>query len=181
MLLSFTWFFAQTTTNSTFIFSPPWLWFTVGVVLCTAEFSLKPKLPNRYKRIALCLGISAFITSISVWQMAIAMEVDWSVINNYDEDFPIQILYWMGVSLAFVIWVRPGLIERKRFVIPNSTEATTIAEILPEKTGKVLYEGCIWKAYCADKKVAIAPNQKVYVLRREGNTLIIAPDRLFHP
>lgn len=102
------WFFAQTTTNSTFIFSPPWLWFTVGVVLCSVEFFLAPKLPNQYKRIAFCLGSSAFITSISVWQMALAMGVDWSAINNYDEDFGIEIFYWMGVSLASIVWVRPG-------------------------------------------------------------------------
>ncbi|MGA9377201.1 MAG: NfeD family protein, partial [Phormidium sp.] len=90
------WFIAQTTTNSTFIFSPPWLWFTVGVVLCLTEFILAKKLPNQYKRIALFLGISAFITAISVWQMAVAMEVDWTLTNNYDEDFHIQIVYWMG-------------------------------------------------------------------------------------
>ena len=173
------WIIAQTTTNSTFIFSPPWLWFTVGVVLCTAEFFLATKLHKQYKRIAFCLGISAFITSISVWQMAVLMEVDWSLTNNYDEDFPIQIVYWMGVSLALIIWLRPGLIEQKKFVIPNANEAKTITEILPGKTGRVMYEGCFWKASCADKQMAIAANQKVSVLRREGNTLIIAPDNLF--
>jgi len=174
------WFLAQTTANSPFIFSPPWLWFTIGVVLCLTEFFLAPKCPNQYKRIALCLGSSAFITSISVWQMAVAMGVDWSAIDNYDEDFSIEVLYWMGISLALIIWVRPGLIERKKFVIPNATEAKTITEILPGKTGRVIYEGSYWKACCADKKVAIAANQKVSVLRREGNTLIIAPENLFH-
>ena len=169
------WFLAQTTTNSNFTFSPPWLWFTVGVVLCLVEFLLGSKLPKQFKKIAFCLGISAFITSISVWQMAVAMGVDWSVTNNYDEDFPIQIVYWMGVSLAFVIWIRPTLIERKKFVFPQIDEAKTITEFLPGKIGKVMYEGCYWKAYCADKKMAIGPKQKVSVLRREGNTLIIAP------
>jgi len=171
------WFLAQTTTNSSFIFSPPWLWFTVGVVLCLTEFSLAKKLPNRFKRIALFLGISAFITSISVWQMAVLMEVDWSLTNNYDEDFRIQIVYWMGVSLASIIWVRPGLIQRKKFVIPDAIEAKTITEILPGKTGKVIYEGCYWKAFCVDKQMAIAPNQKVSVLRRQGNTLIISSSK----
>ena len=158
-----------------FIFSPPWLWFTVGVMLCLTEFFLAKKLPNQFKTIALFLGISAFITSISVWQMAVLMEVDWSLTNNYDEDFNIQIVYWMGVSLASIIWVRPGLTKGKKVVIPDATEAKTITEILPGKTGRVLYEGCYWKACCVDKKMAIAPNQKVSVLRRETNTLIISP------
>ncbi len=170
-----TWFFGQTTSNSSFIFSPPWFWFTVGVVLCFTEFILNQKLPSKYKRIALFLGISALITSISVWQMAVLMEVDWSLTNNYDEDFHIQIVYWMGVSLASIIWVRPGLTKQKKFVIPDATEAKTISEILPGKTGRVLYEGCYWKACCVDKQMAIAPNQKVSVLRREANTLIISP------
>jgi membrane protein implicated in regulation of membrane protease activity len=170
-----TWFFAQTTTNSTFIFSPPWLWFTVGLVLGLTEFFLAKNLPNKFKKIALFLGISAFITSISVWQLAVFMEVDWSLTNNYDEDFNIQIVYWMGVSLALIIWVRPGLTKGKKVVITDATEAKTITEILPGKTGRVLYEGCYWKACCVDKKMAIAPNQKVSVLRRETNTLIISP------
>jgi membrane protein implicated in regulation of membrane protease activity len=166
--------FAQTITNSSFNFSPPWLWFSIGVVLCLTEFTLAKKLPNKYQRISLFLGISAFITSISVWQIAVAMEVDWSLTNNYDEDFNIQIVYWMGVSLASIIWVRPGFIKRKKYVIPDTTEAKTISEIMPGKPGKVLYEGCYWQACCDDKKLAIAPNQKVAVLRRQGNTLIIS-------
>lgn len=168
------WLFAQTATNSSFNFSPPWLWFTVGIVLCFAEFFLAKKLSNKFKKIALLLGISAFVTSFSVWQMAVAMEVDWSLTNNYDEDFHIQIVYWMGVSLASIIWVRPGLSKRKKVVIPDATEAKTITEIFPGKPGKVLYEGCYWQACCVDKQMAIGPNKKVLVLRRQGNTLIIS-------
>lgn len=168
------WIFAQTTTNSSFNFSPPWFWFIIGIGLCFTEFFLAKNLPNQFKKIALFLGISAFITAISVWQMAVAMEVDWSLTNNYDEDFHIQIVYWMGVSLASIIWVRPGLSKRKKFIIPDATEAQTITEFFPGKSGKVLYEGCYWQACCIDKQMAIAPNQKVFVLRRQGNTLIIS-------
>ncbi|MFB2938122.1 NfeD family protein [Aerosakkonemataceae cyanobacterium BLCC-F154] len=175
MYFIFIQFIAQTTANSSFSFSPPWLWFTVGVVLCSTEFFLAKKLPKKFQNIALLLGISAFVTSISVWQMAVFMEVDWSLTNNYDEDFPIQIVYWMGISLASVIWVRPGLSKSKKTVIPDAKEAKTITEVLPGKPGKVLYEGSYWKAFCVDKQMAIAPNQKVSVLRREANTLIISP------
>jgi membrane protein implicated in regulation of membrane protease activity len=37
----------------------------------------------------------------------------------------------------------------------------------------VIYEGASWKARNEDDQGAIAPRQKVYVLRREGNTLIV--------
>ncbi|TAD93825.1 MAG: NfeD family protein, partial [Oscillatoriales cyanobacterium] len=77
------------------------------------------------------------------------------------------------------IWIRPIFIVRKKFVIPEATEATSISEILSGETGMVIYEGASWKARNEDNQV-IAPRQKVYVLRREGNTLIVVPDKLIH-
>ncbi|TAF37751.1 MAG: NfeD family protein, partial [Oscillatoriales cyanobacterium] len=77
------------------------------------------------------------------------------------------------------IWIRPIFIVRKKFVIPEATEATSISEILSGETGMVIYEGASWKARNEDSQ-GIAPRQKVYVLRREGNTLIVVPDKLIH-
>jgi membrane protein implicated in regulation of membrane protease activity len=96
----------------------------------------------------------------------------------YDR-FENQIFYWMGIALAFVIWLRPILIKRKKFIIQASQEGTTLTEILPGKTGRVLYEGSSWQAKCSDTEIKINAEQKVYILGREGNTLIIASEDLF--
>ncbi|MEL7354902.1 MAG: NfeD family protein, partial [Cyanobacteria bacterium J06560_5] len=56
-----------------------------------------------------------------------------------------------------------------------ATEARTTTEILPGKTGRVIYEGNSWQARCEDDQVAIAPDQEVFVVQRKGNTLIVIP------
>ncbi len=173
------WFMAQATIQSNFVITPPWFWFITGVTLCLIEFFLAKNWSNKYKLIALFLGTSAFITSIVDWKMGEYLGIDWRFIMY--EDFGVQILYWMGVSLASIIWLRPTLIKRKKFAIPDATEAKTVSDILPGEIGQVLYEGCFWQARCADKTSAIIGEQRVYVLRREGNTLIIAPESMFNP
>jgi membrane protein implicated in regulation of membrane protease activity len=106
-------------------------------------------------------------------------EFDWQYIM-YD-NFSLQIMYWMGVSLSTIIWIRPAILslKQKKFTIANATEAKTLTEILPGETGRVLYEGSSWPARCAENSDAIASHQKVYVLRCEDNTLIVASDTLF--
>jgi membrane protein implicated in regulation of membrane protease activity len=91
----------------------------------------------------------------------------------------LQIAYLMGLSTACVIWVRPMLLRKKKFTVLDATEAQTLTDILPGQTGQVLYEGCLWQARSDGYQGAIAPNQRVYVMRREGNTLIVLPENLF--
>lgn len=62
----------------------------------------------------------------------------------------------------------------------DAKEAQTMTEISAGQTGRVLYEGNSWRARCEDELEVIAPNQKVYVVRREGNTLIVVPRNLLH-
>jgi len=56
--------------------------------------------------------------------MAEALGFDWRYVMY--EEFNVQVMYWMGGSLALVIWVRPTLIKRKKVVIPDATEAKTV-------------------------------------------------------
>ena len=52
---------------------------------------------------------------------------DWRMVM-YDE-FEWQIFYWMGLSLAGIIWVRPTFTHwRNRFSIPQTVEAKTLTE-----------------------------------------------------
>lgn len=168
---------AQTLAPSPFVFTPPWFWLVTGIFLCGIEFILRKVQPKKYKLMALTMGVSALVLSLLLGGISIWLAFDWKYIM-YD-DFSLQIIFWMGVSLSSIIWVRPAFIPRKQYTVPIATEAKTLTEILPGETGRVLYEGSFWQARCVEESSAIAPNQKVYVLRCEGNTLIVASEYLF--
>lgn len=65
--------------------------------------------------------------------------------------------------------------------ISDAADAETLTAIAPGEAGRVLYEGNSWRARCADETVTIDPHQTVYVLRREGTTLIVMPRHLLEP
>ncbi len=163
--------------NSFFVFTPPWFWLTVGIILCSLELFLPKNIATKYRFIAVIMGVSALIVSLILWRSAIILGFGWEY--SMYEGFEFQIMYWMGLSLTGAIWIRPMFIKRKKVEIPEAIDAQTITEIEAGKKGRVIYEGCYWLACCEDKTIAIAPHQKVCVLRREGNTLIVVPEDLF--
>jgi len=165
------------TLHNSFVFTPPWFWLVAGVILCLIEFYFRKVRTKKYQLMALIMGVSALILSLLLWWLAIAWNFDWQYIMY--EDFNLQIIFWMGMSTTSIIWLRPAFLKRKKFTIPQATEAKTLTEILPGETGRVLYEGSFWQARCAEHSGAIASNQTVYVLRHEGNTLIVASETLF--
>ncbi|MEG3841305.1 NfeD family protein [Microcoleus sp. herbarium14] len=169
------WSLASATNRSTFAFTPPILWLIVGIVLSAIDLFIQKTLPQKYRFYVLMMGVAALISSFVLWRGSVAFQFSWA--NVMYEDFDWQIFYWMGISLALSIWIRPIFIVRKKFVIPEATEAITLSEILSGEIGMVMYEGASWKARNEDFQ-GISPNQKVYVLRREGNTLIVIPDKL---
>ena len=171
------WSLASATNRSTFAFTPPMFWLVLGIVLSAIELLIIKTGSQRYRFYALMMGVAALISSFVLWRGSIAFQFSWA--NVMYEDFDWQISYWMGISLALSIWIRPIFIVRKKFVIPEATSATSISEIVSGETGMVIYEGASWKARNEDSQ-GIASRQKVYVLRREGNTLIVIPDRLIH-
>ena len=147
----------------------PLFWFAFGIVLCLLELFLPKTLVTYYRFVPLFSGICSLLVAFLLFRA------------NRVPEFKYQILYWMGLSLASVLWIRPMIRKRKKYVVREATEAKTVTEILAGETGRVLYEGCVWQAYCEDRTCAIASHQKVYVLRREGNTLVVVPDRIFLP
>jgi len=164
--------------------TPLWFWFLAGVFFYTLEFFIHRKVPPPYRLIALTMGASAWLVWLILWRASITLGFIWTYIM-YD-GVSLQILYWMGLSMALIIWIRPIFIRRKKGVIASSTDATALTEILPGQTGRVLYEGSSWQATCEQGDEAIAANQKVYVLRREGNTLVVVSAALlqtliYHP
>ncbi len=165
------------TTSTPFLITPPWFWFLSGLGLAAVEFLLLRKLPPQFRFIALMMAVCCIILSLILWRTSAILGFNWQY--TMYEHFDVQVMYWMGLSMAFSIWIRPVLIPRKRYIVPDAAEATTLTDIIPGQNGRVLYEGSSWQATCDTYHGAIAPNQKVYILRREGNTLVVAPEQLF--
>ncbi|MBD2206834.1 NfeD family protein [Calothrix sp. FACHB-1219] len=137
------------------------IWLLAGAVLCLMELFL----PSAF--VAFMMGISAFIVALlsrfvlsSVW---------------------LQVIAWLFLSTLLVFGSRRFVQPRRRNTkIQNAITAETLTEIPAGKTGRVLYEGNSWQARCDDDKLSISSHQRVYIVRREGTTLIVMPENLLH-
>lgn len=130
-------------------------WLTVGITLCVMEIAL----PTAFMEVV--LGISAILVA------GVALIIP---------SFGLQVAIWMVLSLILVLLVRRFLPKPTSFtMMDDSRDAKTLTSIPPGDTGRVLYEGGSWRARCGDETLAIAPDQKVYVVARKGNTLVVVP------
>ncbi|NDJ21174.1 NfeD family protein [Nostoc sp. B(2019)] len=137
------------------------IWLLAGAVLCLMELFL----PSAF--MAFLMGISAFVVALL---SQVGLRSLW-----------LQVLVWLLLSTALVVLSRRFLQPRRRkSKLQDAVIAETLTEIPAGKTGRVLYEGNSWQARCDDDKLGIAPHQRVYVVRREGTTLIVIPENLLH-
>ncbi|MGA1134041.1 MAG: NfeD family protein [Prochlorotrichaceae cyanobacterium] len=160
--------------------SPPFVWLFIGTGFCALELYFHTKLRHGFQYILLMMGVAAIAEGLILWRMTHTMGLIWFYIMQQDGAASLQILYWMGLAFTGIIWVRPMFHFKKRSAIPQDSSGETITAIEPGKMGRVLYEGCSWQACCENYHQAIPPQHKVFILRREGNLLFIAPEDLFH-
>jgi membrane protein implicated in regulation of membrane protease activity len=135
-------------------FNLTWFWIVLGLILSALELFL----PTAFA--ALVMGLSALIVAF---------------LSRIIVAFSLQVAIWMGLSLIGVLVVRRFLPRQVPKILGVTQEAETLTAILPGKNGRVLYEGSSWQARCRDEALAIAPQQKVKVIDREGTTLIVMP------
>ncbi len=136
------------------------LWLLAGAALCLIELFL----PMAF--VAFMMGISAFVVAL---------------VSLIFPHLALQVFLWLALSTAFVLLSRRFLPPPRRMTkIEDAIVAETLTEIPPGKEGRVIYEGNSWRARCEDHSLPIAANQKVYVVRREGTTLIVLPENLLH-
>lgn len=135
--------------------TPTLLWLLAGSGLCLLELFV----PTAF--VVLMMGLSALVVAcISV------------VVPQAN----LQIVLWMVLSTGFV-WLSRRFIPKGRATgIEDAKDAKTLTEIPPGETGRVLYEGNSWQARCVDETLAIAPNQTVLVVGRQGTTLMVMPE-----
>jgi membrane protein implicated in regulation of membrane protease activity len=136
-----------------------WLWLMLGAVLCFTELVL----PTAF--VAFMMGLSALIVAL---------------VSPVMPQFYLQALLWLGLSTGLIFFSKRFMPQRKVKILQDSVEAQTLTEILPGQKGRVLYEGISWQARCDDHQLAIAADEKVYVVRREGTTLIVMPESIVH-
>ena len=137
--------------------TPFLIWLIAGISLCVAELFL----PTTF--ILFNMGVAAIIVAL-VSQIL---------------PFPnLLIALWVVIAILGVFLSRRFFSKPKIKNLGDAQEGETLTAILPGKTGRVLYEGNSWRAKCVDQKTAIAENELVYILEKQGNTLIVMPSNL---
>ena len=134
------------------------VWLIAGAVLCLLELFL----PTAF--VAFMMGISALIVAL---------------VSVLIPQLSVQVILWLGLSTSFILLSRRFVPKAKKSrSIQDAVVAETLTAIAPGKEGRVIYEGNSWRARCEDKENAIAPYEKVYVVRREGTLLIVLPENV---
>ena len=134
------------------------VWLIAGAVLCLLELFL----PTAF--VAFMMGISALIVAL---------------VSVLIPQLSLQVILWLGLSTSFILLSRRFVPKAKKSrSIQDAVVAETLTAIAPGKEGRVIYEGNSWRARCEDKENAIAPYEKVYVVRREGTLLIVLPENV---
>ena len=141
------------------LLNPTILWLLAGAILCFLELLV----PTAF--VEFMMGLSAFVVAgVSLLIPSVSL----------------QVALWMIFSVASIFAFRRLLPHRTVTTIADAKEAETLTEILPGQPGRVLYEGNSWRAKCDDQESTIAAQEKVIVVRREGNTLFVLPENLLH-
>ncbi|MBW4465512.1 MAG: NfeD family protein [Pegethrix bostrychoides GSE-TBD4-15B] len=135
------------------------LWLLAGLTLCLMELMI----PTAF--FELTMGISALLMA---------------VISRVLPSLTAQVILWLLISGILTLLLR-RILPRKRVPLTlDNQQAKTLTAISPGETGRVLYEGNSWQARCADEQLGIDPNQSVYVVGRQGTTLMVLPESLVH-
>lgn len=136
-----------------------WVIVTAAGILCSTEFIF----PTAF--VSFTMGIAALLVAIASLFLP--------------QQYILLIGLWLLFSAGLIVLSRRLFTpQRKLSSTGDDSEATAISGILAGTVGRVIYEGNSWRAKCADETRDIAPNEVVYVLRKQGNTLIVLPSQM---
>ncbi|WP_353929361.1 NfeD family protein [Okeanomitos corallinicola TIOX110] len=137
------------------------IWLVAGIILCLMELLL----PTAF--VEFMMGVSAFVVALLSY---LGLSSLW-----------LQVVLWLLLSTVLVVFSRRFLQpSARKSKITDAVMGETLTEILPGQPGRVLYEGNSWRARCDDEKLTLASGQRVYVVSREGTTLIVMPENVLH-
>lgn len=138
--------------------NPTLFWIIVGGILCSMEFVF----PTAF--VSFMMGIAALLVAI---------------VSLFVPHYTLLMGLWLIFATGLTIISRRLFTPKRQLsVTGDDAEATTISGIPAGTVGRVLYEGNSWQAKCADETRDIAPNEAVFVVRRQGNTLIVLPRKM---
>jgi membrane protein implicated in regulation of membrane protease activity len=134
------------------------LWIIAGGILCLMEFMF----PTAF--VAFMMGVAALLVA------------GVSLVLPY---YTLSVVLWLLFSTVSIVLSRRFFTpKRQASITGEEREGETITAIPAGSTGRVLYEGNSWRAKCADATIDIAPQEAVYIVRRQGNTLIVLPIKM---
>ncbi len=140
--------------------NPTLFWTIAGGILCMMEAIF----PTAF--VSFTMGIAALLVAI---------------VSLFLPQYILQIALWLVFSIGLTMLSRRFFTpKRKTAITGDDVEAKAISGIPAGTTGRVLYEGNSWQAKCADITRDIAPNEAVYVVDKQGNTLIILPCKMLN-
>ena len=138
--------------------NPTIFWIIVGGILCSMEFIF----PTAF--VSFMMGVAALLVA---------------VVSLFLPQYILLVGLWLLFSTALTFLSRRLFTPKRKISITgDDSEATAISGIPAGSAGRVLYEGNSWRAKCADETRDIAPNEPVYIVRKQGNTLIVLPSRM---
>jgi len=132
-----------------------WFWSILGLVLIAAELAL-PGL------VAGSVGLAALIAAGLAWLGVPAVG---------------QLVVWGTLSAVFTSLTR-RLVPKASTQMEEPREARSIAPIPAGELGRVSYQGSIWNAKCSIPELEIPAEQALYVVERQGNTLLVMPAKM---
>lgn len=132
-------------------------WIIVGLVLIAAELFLPELVAGSVGLAALLAGLLAYL-GLPIW---------------------VQFSAWIGMSIVFVILSR-RLVPHGSAQLEESREARAVTAIPAGERGRVSYLGSTWNAKCSIPTLEIQPGQDLYVVERQGNTLIVMPAKMLN-
>jgi len=137
-----------------------WVIVTVAGILCSLELIF----PTAF--VSFMMGIAALLVAIA---------------SMFLPQYHLLIGLWLLLSTALTLLSRRLFTpKRKLSITGDDSEAIAISGIPAGRAGRVLYEGNSWQAKCADETRDIAPNEAVYVIQKQGNTLIVLPSAMIN-
>lgn len=139
---------------------PTLVWIVIGGILCSMELVF----PTAF--VSFMMGIAALLVA---------------VVSLFLPQYTLLVGLWLLFSTALIIFSRRLFTPKRKISITgDDSEATAIGGIPAGSAGRVLYEGNSWRAKCADETRDIAPSEPVYVVSKQGNTLIVLPIRMLN-
>ncbi|HIK21467.1 MAG TPA: NfeD family protein [Synechococcus sp. M44_DOE_062] len=130
-------------------------WIVIGLLLIFAELFLPELVAGSVGLAALLAGLLAYL-GLPIW---------------------VQFVAWIGGSVVLIILSR-RLVPHGSVQIEESREARAITAIPPGERGRVSYLGSTWNAKCSIPNLEIQAGQELYVVERQGNTLIVMPAKM---